>query len=423
MNKLLNLAEKTFTIASVFHYASAPIFLLITNGISEGDDEGSLPDLSIINQLFQVIYFITFSLLLLRWKKVLPVILKSWSIWLFFGLVILSFFWSYSPELTKVRIVAMIGTMLFSLYLASRYTLKEQLQLLGWIFGIAIVTSILFAIFLPKYGLMGGVHMGAWRGVFNHKNGMGRIMVIGAITFSLLALTVQKQRWIFWTLAGASVMLIVLSRASSPLLNLGILISLLALLPILRWNYIFMVPALIGISSIGIVLYSLATNNAEQIVGAFGKNLTLTGRTDFWPLVIDKIAESPWVGYGFGAFWQGLDGPSAYVWNASAFKAPNSHNGYLDLCLDLGLIGFFIYMTIFITTFYKALMYIRETGRPDRFWPTLLLSYVVLSNLTESSLVIQNNFLWVIQLSIFFSLSTKQSTKISNYLQFIFKIG
>jgi exopolysaccharide production protein ExoQ len=416
MNKLLVLAEKIFTIAAIFHYAAAPVLLFVTNGLSEGDDEGAIGDVSIINQLFLAIYFITFCLLLLRWKKVIPIVLKSQLIWLFFGLIIISFFWSYSPELTKVRIVAMIGTMLFSLYLASRHTLKEQLQLLGWIFGITIISSTILAIFLPKYGLMGGVHLGAWRGIFNHKNGFGRIMVIGVIVFCLLALSVKKRRWIFWTLTGASLMLIVLSRSSSSLVNLVILINLLAILPILRWNYIFMVPALIGISSVGIILYSIATNNAEQIVGAFGKNLTLTGRTDFWPLVLDKIAASPWVGYGFGAFWQGLDGPSAYVWNASAFKAPNSHNGYLDLCLDLGLIGFFIYGTIFSTAFYKALMYIRATGKPDSFWPILLLSYVVLSNLTESSLVIQNNFLWVIQLSICFSLSTKQSTKITSYL-------
>jgi exopolysaccharide production protein ExoQ len=310
----------------------------------------------------------------------------------------------------------MTGTMLFSLYLASRYTLKEQLELLGWIFAITIISSTILAIFFPKYGLMGGVHLGAWRGIFNHKNGLGRIMAIGVVVFCLLALSVKKQRWIFWSLTGASVMLILLSRASSPLVNLAILMSILAVLPILRWNYIFMVPAIVAMSSVGIILYSFTTSNAEQIAGAFGKNLTLTGRTEFWPLVLDKIGESPWVGYGFGAFWQGLDGPSAYVWNASAFKAPNSHNGYLDLFLDLGIIGFSIYMALFINSFRKALIYIRQTGTSDRFWPVLLLCYVVLSNLTESSLVIQNNFLWIWQLGIFFSFSAKQSTSTSSYL-------
>jgi exopolysaccharide production protein ExoQ len=416
MKKLLALAEKTFAIAAIFHYAAAPVLLFITNGFSEGDDEGAIGDVSIINQLFQLIYFITLCLLLLRWKKVIPIVLKSGLIWLLFGLVIISVFWSYSPELTKVRIIAMIGTMLFSLYLASRYTLKEQLQLLGWIFGITILSSTILAIFLPKYGLMGGVHLGAWRGIFNHKNGLGRIMVIGVVVFCLLALSVKKQRWIFWSLSGASVMLIVLSKASSPLVNLVILMSLLAVLPILRWNYIFMVPIIIGLSSVGIIVYSVTMSNAEQIAGAFGKNLTFTGRTDFWPLVLDKIAERPWLGYGFGSFWQGLDGPSAYVWNATVFKTPNSHNGYLDLFLDLGIIGFSIYAILFINAFRKALIYIRLTGTPDRFWPVLLLAYIVLSNLTESSLVIQNNFLWVVQLGIFFSFSAKQSTKISSHL-------
>jgi exopolysaccharide production protein ExoQ len=409
MKKLL-IFEKIFTIGAMLHYAGAPLILLISNGVSEGEDDTSV-DLFAINQVYLVIYFITFCLLLLRWKKVIPVISKGGIFWLLFGLAAASFFWSYSPELTRTRVVALSGTMLFSLYLASRYTLKEQLHLLGWMFGVAVVSSIIFAILLPKYGQMGGFHAGAWRGIYNHKNGLGKNMVLSTVMFCLLALSAQKRRWLLWSFVGASVMLIILSHSTSSILNLLISLTILAILPILGWNYLFVVPILIAIFAIGIILYLLLTTNAEQAVGALGKDLTLTGRTNFWPLVFDKILERPWLGYGFGAFWQGLDGPSAYVWNASTFKAPNSHNGYLDLCAELGFVGFSIYATAFITSFQQALTNIRRIKTPDTFWPISIFGAIVLSNLTESALVVQNNFLWVMQVSIFFSISLPQPTK------------
>jgi exopolysaccharide production protein ExoQ len=412
MNQLLLLSEKIFAVTAFIHYSGGPILVLISDAISEGEEVDPIPSFAIINQIFLIIYFVTFCLLILRWKKVLPVILNSGLVWLLFGLAISSILWSYSPDLTRTRITALMGTMMFSLYLASRYSLKEQLQLFAWIFGTIIVLSIIFAVLLPRYGQMGGVHLGAWRGIYNHKNVLGKIMVPSAIVFLLSALTAQKQRWIYWSFLGATVMLIVLSKASSPIVSLFVLLALLAVLPILRWNYLLMVPLLIGITSVGIVIYLLLTANAEQAAGIFGKDLTLTGRTNFWPLLLDKIREKPWLGYGFGAFWQGLDGPSAYVWNASAFKAPNGHNGYLDLCLELGLVGFAVYGINFVNSVRKALVHIKLTSTADRFWPLLLLCYVILCNSTESSLVLQNNFLWTMQLAIFFSLAIPQSSKV-----------
>jgi exopolysaccharide production protein ExoQ len=412
MNKLLILFEKIFVVIAFIHYSGGPLLVILTNGLSEGEVDNS-SDLPIINQLFMVIYSITFCLLLLRWKKVAPVFLKNRLIWILLLLAMFSISWSYSPDLTRTRVIALTGTTMFSLYISTRYSLKEQLYVFGWIFGVIVLTSLLFGVLLPKYGLMSSFHLGAWRGIYNHKNGLGRTMVPSAIVFYILALISQRRRWIFWSLLGGSILLILLSRASSPLVNFIILIGLLYVLPVLRLNYFFLVPIVLGLLSAVVIFYFLLTNNSEQFVGILGKDLTLTGRTNFWPLMIDKIRESPWIGYGFGSFWQGLDGPSAYVWNASEFKAPNGHNGYLDLCLDLGLIGLSIYMLVYVASFQKALSYIKNTKTVDGVLPLIWLLYIILSNLTESALILQNNFICIIQLSTFFSLSLMQPNKTS----------
>lgn len=410
MNKQrLLLSEKAFTVISLIHYSGAPLVVILSGGASEGDGSALPADFALIQLIFLVLYAITFCLLVLRWKKVIQVIPKDFFIWLLIGMAVFSFFWSYEPSMTKSRIIALVGTMMFSLYLASRYSLKEQLELLGWTFGIAVVMSFLFAFGLPTYGKMSGVHWGAWRGIYNHKNVLGKIMSPSAIVFLLLALRTENKRWIYWGGFGLSVLLIILSKASSPLLNLIILIVALFLFRILRWRSDFMITTMLGISTLSTILYTLVTANAEAIAGAFGKDLTLTGRTNFWPFVLDRIGQHPWVGYGFGAFWLGLDGPSDYIWYASSFKAPNSHNGYLDLCLELGLVGLSIYLIEFVTSLQKALAYIRLVKTSDSFFPALFLIYIVLANLTESTLIIQNNFFFVIQVAIFLSIRIPQA--------------
>jgi exopolysaccharide production protein ExoQ len=410
-NKILLLAEKVFAVISYVHFSGGPLLLMLSGGISEGDEGDDSSSYALINVIFSIIYLIALALMALRWRKAVAVILKGRWIWALLILTFLSFFWSAGPDITRTRIVAMTGTMIFATYITSRYDLKEQLQLLGWTFGTIVVASLLFGVLLPKFGQMGGVHAGAWRGIFNHKNVLGKMMVPSAIVFALLSFNARKQQWVYWGFLATSILLILLSRASSPLLNLMILIGILIAAKTLHWRYLFMVPALIGVAAFGTVIYALLTSNAGQVAGAFGKDLTLTGRTNFWPLMLDKIWDNPWLGYGFGAFWQGLDGPSAYIWNASTFKAPNGHNGYLDLCLELGLIGFSIYLIQFITSFSKSLNHVRLSQTADGFWPTMLFCYIILANLTESSLMLQNNFLWIMQVSTFLSLDAYRIRK------------
>jgi exopolysaccharide production protein ExoQ len=401
--KQLVLFEKIFTIITLTLFTGAPLVVILSGGASQGEGGGDT-DFVVINIIFIFIYLIALCLLALRWKKAIETFSQGWLLWLLMGLIILSISWSSLPNITFSRIIAMLGTMIFSLYFASRYTIKEQIELVGWTLGIEVVTSILFALLLPQYGQMTGVHNTLWRGVFSHKNVLGKTMAISAFSFLILALREQKQRWIFWGLFTLSVLLLFKSKASSPSLNLMIVIMAFFSLQILRWRYSLLIPVLAGISLISVILYSFITSNADTIAGIFDKDLTFTGRTDLWPLVIDKIEQQPWLGHGFGAFWNGLDGPSRYIWSAIRFDAPNSHNGYLDLLLELGIIGFLIYVTQFLICCFRAITYIRFNRTADGLWPSLLLLYIVLSNLTESGLLLQNNFFLTLQLSVFLSL-------------------
>ncbi len=366
------------------------------------------PDLSSINIIFIGLYFITLCLLFLRWRKAISTFYQGKLIWLLLGFTILSVAWSFAPNMTSNRLIALSGTTLFSLYFSSRYTVKEQLEIIGWTLGIGAILSLIFAIALPAYGQMAGVHAGLWRGIYYNKNGLGKTMGIGTLVFVILAQRKDGWPWICWGLSALSFFLLIMSKASSPLVNLGVVMMAFFLLQVIRWQYALMVPVITWITLAGVAIHAVMISNADMMAEMLGKDMTFSGRTDLWPLVIDKIQEQPWVGHGFGAFWNGLDGPSRYVWTAIDFAAPNAHNGYLDILLELGVVGLTLYALQFMVCLFNSLAYIRFDRTADGLWPALLLLYTILSNFTESGLYIQNNIFLMLQFSIFLSLGLLQ---------------
>ncbi|NEO50472.1 MAG: O-antigen ligase family protein [Moorea sp. SIO4A3] len=399
MRKLLAFFEPIFTTVSLVLYSGGVLTVILSGGRSEGDVIQEF-DSSLSRLLFVLIYLVTFFLLTLRWKKVLYVLSQDRWLSLLLGIAVVSVFWSSEPTTTINRAVALIGTTLFGVYLASRYTIKEQLEMLGWAFGVAVLLSFMFIVALPKYGIMGGVHAGTWRGIYVHKNVLGKVMVPSAVVFLLLAIRGKKNNLLFWGGFGFSVILLLFTTSKTALVSLIIMLLSLYLYRMLRWRYDLLIPAIFAMTTFGGSVLIWLLDNADALLSAIGKDATLTGRTKLWPFVLDMIDKQPWLGYGYGSFWNGLNGESAYVWRAVLWPAPNAHNGLLELWLALGILGVLIYLIGFSFTLLKAFAIVRVNKTSENLWPLLFLTYTVLANITETSVMIQNNIFWVLYTSV-----------------------
>jgi exopolysaccharide production protein ExoQ len=407
MTKILVLAEKIFTVVSLIHYMGGPLMVILSGGESEGDNSIGATSYPVLQLLFFINFAISFMLLALRYKSALYALSKDRFISTLLGVSLLSALWSVVPSVTIVRNVALIGSSLFGLYLASRYSLKEQLQLLAWSFGIAIALSSIFVIILPKYGIMAGTHSGKWRGIFTHKNVLGKSMILSSIIFLLAAMNERKHKILLWSGLGLSVLLLLMSNSSSSLINFVIIAVVFFAVKIMRLPYPLMVPAIFLLAIVGILTNLWLLNNTASILGSFGKNASLTGRVDLWPAVLDKIWQRPWLGYGFSGFWgRDWDSESAYVWTVTGWTPPNSHNGLLDLWVDLGLLGLCIFLLGFLGSAIKGLAWVRASKTADAFWPILYIVYFWLSNQTESALLVQNEIYWLLYVTVVLSLSS-----------------
>jgi len=388
MKKFLISAEQLVTMAFLMIYSGTPLDPFLSAGSSE-----VAGDRTIFRLLFATTYIVSFLLIVLRWKKVTYVLSRDKLLWVLIGFCALSSFWSIDSGITIRRFFGLIGTTLFGIYLASRYTLKQQLKLCAYVLAISAVACFFFALFLPQYGLAGD----AWRGIYPQKNVLGRRFVLSTAIFFFLVMTTRENRWFSWLGYITSGVLILLSKSTTSLGNFIMITgAILIYYRILRLKYNIMVPILTFFSTLSLVFYVWFVTQADALLGSLGKDTTLTGRSELWPAVFEMIQKKPWLGYGYGAFWESPNGEFDTIIQTVQWNTPNAHNGFLDLWLGLGLLGLLVFLMGFVTNFLRAIYLIRLDETDVNAWLLVYLTFIILSNLTETTLVDQNSLEWVL---------------------------
>jgi O-antigen ligase len=387
MKKFLKLAENWFILISVSFFTGNPINLLLFGGTGEGTFEEA--NSSFLEPLISLaIYAISLFFILMRWKQVEPQVVKRGKIILLIVFFVVgSVLWSGFPEITLRRSINFVGATFYGIYLGTRYDLNQQVKLVSWGFGVVALMSLIFGTALRKYGLMGGIHAGAWRGIYMHKNSLGIQMSLSAVIFLILLMGSDRRKWTTWAGFVLSCVLVILSRSSTAIVNLITLASLIPLCSILRFRWNFRVPifmvTLMLLGGVSVILPAYI----EHLFGALGKDMTLTGRTVLWPYVWEMIEKRPWLGYGYEGFWRGWDSESALIWRVVGWTPPHAHNGFLELLLTFGWLGTLIYLLGFFINFFKSLTLVHLNKAPQAFWPVVYLTFTILTNISEKNIL------------------------------------
>lgn len=333
-------------------------------------------------------------------KNILAVIIRSPHLLALFVFAALSVLWSENPGATSSRLIALFLTTLFAAFFATRYRMKEQLRILGTVMVCYIVTSlIMVAIGQGTSGL-------AFEGVFTQKNVFGRVMLIGV----MLALVYQPEDArgkVYKRVALVTCVLLVgLALSATSLITMSVVVALFFAYRVLRLGTVQVAAMVIGLGIPIIILTQIiVTVDPETILTALGRDATLTGRTDVWDKVNYAISYRPWLGYGYGSFWNMWGGTYGTLWSPDDYWTPGSaHNAYLDITVNLGYIGLAIFLVGFIITYLQALFRVRRTTTLDGLWPALYIGYLVAFSFSEDFIMI-NHVFWTLYVVLVFTLN------------------
>lgn len=403
MTSTLRFSENLFTAVALFFFGRG-LFVFILGLPSETNPDPESPLLRAISLL---IYFITVFILTLRWKKTFRALRENQWILFLIALAIISILWSSIPDISFRKSIALAGSTLFGIYFGSHYSFDEQLKMMGWAFGASMILSFMFVILLPGYGVMNTEAIsGAWQGIYLHKNSLGENMFISFLVFYFLSKRIKKYSFIFKLACVLSIVLIYFSDSATSLISVIFSYLILKLLNYLSLRSKSGVLLILVFLLLAWVTSVLLVVNFSAFLSASNKDITLTGRIPLWESLWEFIRLKFWFGYGYGAFFSGLQSETQLLWRIHMWKPPHAHNGLIAVWLDLGFVGLFIFILGYFGSLGKALFTYLTLKDARALWAFSFLLYTVVYNITEVSFLSINSLNWIISLASIYSLSS-----------------
>ena len=137
-----------------------------------------------------------------------------------------------------------------------------------------------------------------------------------------------------------------------------------------------------------------------EITDLLGKSSDASGRFFIWQTVWQLVQERWLVGWGWISHW--IPGVAPYeglivIENVPHFHA---HNAFLDMWLQLGIVGLLVFVWLLWTTFVRVWKVAVVHTNPLYFWPLFAFMVIATQALTESRLLIENGWMLLVLLAL-----------------------
>ncbi len=400
MNKFLWLADVLILIC-VFIFVNISAFggAQFPN-VSSLDDPiwRLLPALGLI-VIFMIVSLFARGLLGEFWRT----FYKNYWLIMFLLFSLISILWSVYFPATLYELSLLFFSSLAAAYFSIRYRISGSISLLTGVAAVCIFISYSFVFFTSGGIMQNPPFTGSWCGLFWHRNHTGSLMAFFSMIFLTRSLMEENLsgvvRLFFATLYLLAVWHVFGSRSAAGILifitlNAGVAIFYYWVKRrdqlVSKHYYAFFTIAVIG--------FVVFVTNLEFFFGLLGRTAQMTGRTPLWnDLLLNFYSAKPWVGYGFGALWMQenfrLLMQSRHGWLYPVYFADN---GFLDILLNLGVVGLVLFLGILVAAFRRSIRALRRNGSWEDILLFLILCYVVLANLAYSFLFEVDYFVWMI---------------------------
>lgn len=297
-------------------------------------------------------------------KTGINVIRRGWPVLLFAIWCFITSRWAYNSGSSFNRSLRLFLFATLALYLVEAYDHRKLFKIIFLALLLSQLMSLLAIIGMPSLSRATD-DRGSWRGAMSRKNTLG---LISGLTF-IFAFFCMKFRFMGprTALFGMflSLLLLLLSNNAGALIGAIISVGLLTyLLLFVRGTPTRRFVALLFGVLFAIVAAVLADVAGSYVLALFGRSSDLTGRDDVWRFVLTMISYKPLWGYGHSV-WTNPDFQQM-VFQALRWQAPNAHNGWLDIWLQLGIPGLAIFALIWIRAVLN-ISYLSIKGRTEAY--------------------------------------------------------
>ena len=272
----------------------------------------------------------------------------------YLSLGLLSIYWTTNVSFSLLQLSMTVETLVFSFFffrLIRLYDLVYEREISSFVFIISRSIFFLSIVFLlgsqfdPDlfYRETHGGTVKRLGGLIINPNELGLLSVVGA-TLAYIELYFRKNK-VFNCLSLISCTSVLLMSQSRSSLFAFLLISGIFLL-LSKNVYLKIGAVVVAFLTLPLVINTIVFKDGDK-----EEVMNLTGRTEFWgDLITDVFPQSPVYGHGFmsintNTFYNKYESTHAYA-------ASMAHNTYLEVLINLGLIGVFIVLLQMGLTFF-----------------------------------------------------------------------
>lgn len=360
---------------------------------------------------------------------------------LFLALALLSIAWSAYPGASALGVLATLATTVGGLFLALRLSRTGLLAALGnafgWILGLSLLFELIVAVFVrqpvlpltPVQAAPSGklpqaffwsrdllFHGGPIQGIVGNSNLLAMIALLAIVVFGiqLADRTTRRGSALAWLIVA--VFTLALTRSATVI---AAALFTAAVLGFALWTRRAGPERRTPVYATAIVVVAavvvLVSVFASRIPALFGKSEDLTGRLDIWHAVIGLAQQRPAFGWGWVSYWAPWVKPFDGLATRNGVEYLQAHNAWLDVWLQLGIVGLVVFALLVLTTFgrswFLAVDRPRFTVADDRPYtatqllPLLLMAALIAQSFAESRILIEGGWALLVALAV----STKQN--------------
>ena len=296
-------------------------------------------------------------------SRAIPVVFLPYVMW-----AAASAMWS-TDTMTTIRNAGGLVAMAVALpVLLNRIGIEQATRVVVSVTAFVLVASFALAVFVPEIGRHSGLemvqssHVGRWRGIFSHKNGLGAWAAIGSVilfTHGRYGFRSPVMRGLAWMSALAC---LVMSQSVTALGTAGFMGASWVTLGVMRRTSPaagFVFAVLIGLGCTAAIL-----TVGDQLFELVGRDSTFTGRSLIWAVAFHFIDKQPLLGFGFTTF----GGPEFLALLADTFgqALPGPESAYLLILLETGIIGLALFMIPFLVAARSGFVRLGQASQDER---------------------------------------------------------
>lgn len=313
----------------------------------------------------------------------------------FLALILLGLMWTtagilWSPDhaMTAREIARLLVYAAVAALMARRFDPRQLCQVLAIMLGGSVLTALLYEI------MTGGFQ--PWRADYRltgsmHSNIFAAQATVVAVIAYAFAINRQPRARLWWAIFLIATLLVYLTKARTSLISEFVGVALIHILSRPARNWLLLLSATLTLAAIlllAAIMLGLLTGREAEMASTMGRSddvSALTGRVPLWNFIWQQLPGYKLQGFGWGTFWvvdRTLQASDALGWFPR-----HSHNAYLQLIVNIGIIGLALALCVGIWGLVRAIRLCHQANLTQFAALAGIFASIFVSGVAESAFV------------------------------------